>query len=72
MIRLPLRDLNPGQDLLNTASYLLGLGQREPQPGGTQLISIDPDDLMHTLLLAGVVNEDDLNCHPDHGELALW
>jgi hypothetical protein len=32
------------------------------------LISIDPDDLMHTLLLAGVVNEDDLNCHPDHGE----
>src|SRR6202035_3784089 len=68
LIRLPRRDLNAGQNLLNTAGYLLGLSKREPQPGETQSVPIDPNNLMHGQLFAGVVEEDDLNRHPDHGE----
>jgi len=46
-----------------TCSYFVGasavavaaFGQRQPQRGGTQSIPIDLDNLMHALLLAGVV-----------------
>ena len=61
VIRLPLHDLNVGQNLLNTTGYLLGLGKREPQSGATQSIPIYPDNLMHDLLFTDVVEKDDLN-----------
>src|ERR1019366_9699076 len=66
LIRLPLCDLNAGQNLLNAAGDLLGFGQGQPDACRAQPITVYPDDLVHIPPAARVVNEDDLYRHPDH------
>ena len=72
LFRLPLCDLNVGENLLNAGGNSLGFGQRQSEARRAQPITVDPDDLVHVPSVGCIVNEDHLDRHPDHLEPRLW
>ena len=67
LIGVPLRDLSASEHLLDATVIALASSRDSPGASG-EPATVDPDDLVDISSVAGLVDENDLYCHPDHGE----